>query len=81
MLVLSSPEMPLANRIREARGQHMALTQRELAIALGTDAVSISRWERGIVEPRPRFIREMSKLSGLPISWFFNENGDEEEAA
>jgi transcriptional regulator with XRE-family HTH domain len=28
-------------------------TQSELAAKLGTDAVTVSRWERGIVRPRP----------------------------
>ena len=65
--------MALGSRIRELREQHLALTQRELGIHLGTDAVTISRWERGVVEPRPRFLRELSRISGKPIAWFFEE--------
>ncbi len=37
-----------ARRIREAAG----LSLRELAAAVGVDAASISRWERGLSAPR-----------------------------
>lgn len=49
----------------------MAVTQRELAEALGIDQVNVSRWERGIAEPRLKHVRAISELSGLPITWFF----------
>lgn len=72
--------MALADRILEARKQRLSLTQSELAKKLGVESVTVSRWERGVVEPRPSVIRELSRLSGLPIAWFFNANGDEEAA-
>lgn len=68
--------MTLADRISEARKQHLALTQKELGAELGVDALTISRWERGIVEPRPRHLRRLAELTGLPVSWFFGEDPD-----
>lgn len=51
------------------------MTQRELAIALKLDTVTVSKWERGVNEPRARALRELSELTGLPVEWFF-EDGD-----
>lgn len=41
----------LATEIRALRTEH-GWTQRELAARLGTDPVTVSRWERGISRPR-----------------------------
>lgn len=74
----------VGDRIREARVQHLAFTQRELAQALEIESVNVSRWERGIAEPRLVHVRRIAELSGLPISWFFGEtNGsnDNDSAA
>lgn len=72
--------MPLPDRILEARKQKLSLTQSELARQLGVEAVTVSRWERGTVEPRPGVIRELARLAGVPVSWFFSSNGDEAAA-
>ncbi len=66
--------MSLGERIKEAREQHLSLTQKELGYKLGIDSVSVSRWERNVVEPRPRHIRELARLTDLPVSWFFYED-------
>ncbi len=71
--------MALAGRIREVRTEHLKLSQRGLAVALGTDATSVSRWERGVVEPKMRTLRELARMSGKPLAWFFTE--DEEMVA
>lgn len=65
--------MVVADRIRVARTEHLGLTQRELGETLGIDQVNISRWERGIAEPRIKHLRQIAVLSGLPLSWFFDE--------
>lgn len=65
--------MVVADRIKEARTEHLGLTQRELAESLGIDQVNVSRWERGIAEPRIRHLREIALLAQLPLSWFFEE--------
>jgi transcriptional regulator with XRE-family HTH domain len=66
----------LSDRILEARKQHLSMTQSELAAQLGVEAVTVSRWERGVVEPRPGVIRQLSRLTGLSVGWFFSENGE-----
>ena len=45
-------------KIREAR----AWTQRDLARELGTDAVTVSRWERGVAHPRSAVRRHLAQL-------------------
>lgn len=72
--------MALSERIFEARKQVLSLTQAELATRLGVEAVTVSRWERGAVEPRPAVIRELARLSGMPVAWFFSANGEGVEA-
>ena len=37
-------------------------TQEELAAELGTDAVTVSRWERGVSEPRPAARQRLIEL-------------------
>lgn len=53
--------------------EHLGLTQSELAALLEIQSVNVSRWERGVAEPRIRHIRKVAEMSGLPISWFFGE--------
>lgn len=73
--------MVLSDKIAEAREKRLALTQKELGEQMGVDAMTVSRWERGVVEPRPRHLRRLSDLTGLPVSWFFDEEPDPVEAA
>jgi transcriptional regulator with XRE-family HTH domain len=65
----------VGDRIKEARVQHLAMTQRELATALQIESVNVSRWERGVAEPRLPHLRRIAEMSGLPVSWFFEETG------
>lgn len=54
------------SEIRTLRTRH-GWTQKELADRLGTDAVTVSRWERGKSQPRPSAeIRLRDLASGLP---------------
>ena len=59
-----------AERIRKARERHLGMTQRELAIALEVEQVSVSRWERGVAEPKTRYVRAIADLAELPVKWF-----------
>lgn len=65
--------MVVGERIYEARTKHLGLTQRELADELHIDQVNVSRWERGVVEPRLKHVRAIAALSGFPVNWFFEE--------
>lgn len=69
-----------AKRIKDVREKHLAMTQRELAIALDVEQVSVSRWERNAVEPKLRYIRALAEMAQLPVKWFF-QNDIEEAAA
>lgn len=62
--------MSLAARIKEARGE---FTQRELADKLGVDPISVSRWERGVVEPSSRRVRRIAEITGRPVEFFYTE--------
>jgi len=48
--------------LRKAKGW----TQAELARKLGTDNVTVSRWERGVSSPRPMARRQLKELLGAP---------------
>ena len=67
--------MSVGQHIKRVRKQILGLTQRELADHLGIESVNVSRWERGVVEPRIRHVREIAELANLPVSDFFQENG------
>lgn len=54
-------------------------TQVELAAHLGTDAVTVSRWERGVSLPRPSAqirLRELSEQPGSDIRSLVRVIGD-----
>ena len=40
----------------------LGLTQAEFALRLGTDAGTVSRWERGVVSPRPGALLRLAEL-------------------
>jgi len=51
--------------IREQR-RRRGWTQAELAKRLGTDHVTVSRWERGVAVPRPTTWRRLEDVFGAP---------------
>lgn len=63
----------LASHVKVARRELLGLTQRELAALLDIEPVNVSRWERGVAEPRLQHIRRLADLTGKPVSWFFEE--------
>lgn len=71
--------MGLAENIKRVRKEQLGLTQRELADELGLEAMTISRWERGDVTPRPQHLRELARLAKKTIAWFYTENETVEE--
>jgi transcriptional regulator with XRE-family HTH domain len=56
----------LAGKLREIR-MRLEMTQQEIADRLGTDASSISRFERGIRDPSLLEILEYSYMSGVGV--------------
>lgn len=51
----------MSRRIVHARHQ-LGFTQKKLARALGTDPVSVYRWENGLSEPAPAKFKELESL-------------------
>lgn len=46
-------------------------TQKEWAKILGVSAQTVVNWEKGETEPSLTQLREMSKLSGIPMDFIF----------
>jgi SOS-response transcriptional repressor LexA len=67
---LAKPEW--ANRLERLR-KALRLSGAAFAQRLGTTAMSISRWERGLVEPPAEAYLIAGKLAGDPDCWFFWE--------
>jgi transcriptional regulator with XRE-family HTH domain len=59
-------------RIRMAR-RHAALTQDELALALGCSSRAVQEWESGRRTPRPKLMRRLAEVTGREIAWFYAE--------
>ena len=59
-----------AKSIAELR-RDLELTQAELADRLGVTAMTISRWERGLVEPTAGGYISLGNLSENKKSWYF----------
>lgn len=54
-------------RLRAAR-RGAALTQKELARELGVEAITVSRWERGVTSPSLPRLRRVAELTGTTVS-------------
>jgi SOS-response transcriptional repressor LexA len=67
---LAKPEW--ANRLERLR-KALNLSGAAFAQRLGTTSMSISRWERGLVEPPAEAYLVAGKLAGDPDCWFFWE--------
>lgn len=66
--------------IRKAR-QAAGMKQRQLGDHLDVLSVTVSRWERGVTEPRFDQLIHIAKVTGQPVSFFFAEDGVKEKVA
>ena len=68
---ISRASTPLwAQRIVGLRGE-LRLTQPTFGERLGVSAMTVSRWEHGLIEPRRRCYIELGRLAGNPNGSFF----------
>lgn len=67
----------IGTRIKAAR-RAQAITQNDLAKALGVREKTINRWETGRNEPQPRHLRALSIELGRSLPWLLNGEQDNE---
>ena len=58
----------------------LGMTQTELANKLGVTAMTVSRWERGLVEPMASGYIGLGNLAGLKEAWYFWKRAGLDEA-
>lgn len=61
---------------REAAG----LTQRQLAERLDIDAMSVSRWERGVVLPSVESVASLAQVLERADGWFYVDHDYDESS-
>jgi transcriptional regulator with XRE-family HTH domain len=59
-----------AEQIRNLR-QRLGISQGELARKLDCSAMTVSRWENGLLAPTARYYVELGKLAGKQDCWFY----------
>ena len=59
-----------AEQIRNLR-QKLEISQGELARKLDCSAMTVSRWENGLLAPTSRYYIELGKLAGKQDCWFY----------
>jgi DNA-binding XRE family transcriptional regulator len=64
----------LGARLREAR-RLAGTTRQQLAEALGVTAGTVARYETGARRMSPMRLAAAVRFLGMPISWFFREDG------
>lgn len=63
--------MPDVRIILPAVRANTRMNQQEWADSLGVDKSTVYNWESGKTEPNTTQLREMSKLSGIPMDFIY----------
>lgn len=72
---MSSTKKSVAERIRACR-EGLGLSQRDLALAIGTSQTSVSAWETGVV-PRGASLKSLAEAFKVSIDWLRSGEGAE----
>lgn len=64
------PSHPWVSPLRKLR-RRLGISLAHLGAKLGCSAMTVSRWERGLLEPSNRGYVELGKLAGPPQGWIF----------
>ena len=62
----------VARKVREARDS-TGLSQVKFAEKIGASGRAVQAWEYGTRTPRMDALRQMSRVTGKPVAWFFEE--------
>lgn len=73
---MEKPTWTLADRIAKARN-HAGLSQAELAEMLPAARNTLSRWERGDMNPSQRSLEAISRVTGVSYDWLVNGDNTE----
>jgi transcriptional regulator with XRE-family HTH domain len=57
-------------RVPSRRPERSFAGQAEFAYAIGVDAMTVSRWERGSQRPEPERLSQILTLADLPADYF-----------
>jgi transcriptional regulator with XRE-family HTH domain len=69
---IRQPTTTFAVNVKSAR-KESGLTQRRLADALGVDAITVSRWERGASWPSETHLMRLCTHFERDLGWFYTE--------
>jgi hypothetical protein len=67
-------DVELGQRLRQAR-LFVGVTPQELAAAMGVNVATVRRYETGARRMSPKRFAAAVVFLGLPMSWFFSDNG------
>ena len=63
----------IGQRIRQAR-EALGWSQTQLGAKLGVSHISVGRWERGVMLPSRKRMKELAKVLGHSEQWFMGES-------
>ena len=66
----------LGTNLRTAR-EEQGLTQHELALAVGSQAFQISRWENGLHRPKDAMLATLAEVLRVDLAWLYTDHTKE----
>ena len=81
LVTMADSKRELGRRLKEARTAS-GLRQEQVAEAIGSHTVTVSKYERGIQDPNTELLREMATLYGVSVDSLLGRDaiyGDSEE--